>query len=100
MPNNIYLLQVRYIIDYYDGDLDPGSHRFAQLDVRPAIDSFEALADRVKVRDELKVSFESEMDKGLLTSHNCHGGGANPILNPWKKSSQIPFFIFIMNKEW
>ena len=56
---------MRYIIDYYDGDLDPGSHRFAQLDVRPAIDSFEALADRVKVRDELKVSFESGMDKGL-----------------------------------
>merc|ERR1711915_341284 len=42
--------EVRYIIDYYDGDLDPGSHRFAQLDVRPAMDSFEAVADRVKVR--------------------------------------------------
>ena len=40
---------MRYIIDYYDGDLDPGSHRFAQLDVRPALDSFEALTDRVKV---------------------------------------------------
>merc|ERR1712098_407150 len=31
--------EVRYIIDYYDGDLDPGSHRFAQLDVRPAMDA-------------------------------------------------------------
>jgi len=41
--------EVRYIIDYYDGDLDPGSHRFAQLDVRPAVDSFEAAADRIKV---------------------------------------------------
>ena len=41
--------EVRYIIDYYDGELDPGSHRFAQLDVRPALDSFEAVADRVKV---------------------------------------------------
>ena len=41
--------EVRYIIDYYDGDLDPGSHRFAQLDVRPAMDSFEAVADRMKV---------------------------------------------------
>ena len=41
--------EVRYIIDYYDGDLDPGSHRFAQLDVRPAMDSFEAIADRMKV---------------------------------------------------
>merc|ERR1711953_712483 len=41
--------EVRYIIDYYDGELDPGSHRFAQLDVRPALDSFEAVADRFKV---------------------------------------------------
>ena len=41
--------EVRYIIDYYDGDLDPGSHRFAQLDVRPALDSLEALTDRCKV---------------------------------------------------
>ena len=41
--------EVRYIIDYYDGDLDPGSHEFAQLDVRPALDSLEAVADRFKV---------------------------------------------------
>ena len=41
--------EVRYIIDYYDGEMDPGSHRFAQLDVRPAMDSFEAIADRMKV---------------------------------------------------
>ena len=38
----------RYIIDYYDGELDPGSHEFALLDVRPALDSFEAVADRMK----------------------------------------------------
>merc|ERR1712037_849082 len=41
--------EVRYIIDYYDGELDPGSHRFAQLDVRPAMDSAEAVQDRMKV---------------------------------------------------
>merc|ERR1719245_2881934 len=41
--------EVRYIIDYYDGELETGSHRFAQLDVRPAMDSFEAIADRMKV---------------------------------------------------
>jgi len=41
--------EVRYIIDYYDGDLDPGSHRFAQLDVRPALDSVGAVQDRMKV---------------------------------------------------
>ena len=40
---------MRYIIDYYDGELETGSHRFAQLDVRPAMDSFEAIADRMKV---------------------------------------------------
>eukprot|EP00092_Neocalanus_flemingeri_P027982 GFUD01030379.1.p1 GENE.GFUD01030379.1~~GFUD01030379.1.p1 ORF type:complete len:247 (+),score=59.70 GFUD01030379.1:41-781(+) len=41
--------EVRYIIDYYDGELDPGSHEFALLDVRPAMDSFEAVSDRMKV---------------------------------------------------
>ena len=41
--------EVRYIIDYYDGELEPGTHRFAQLDVRPAMDSFEAVSDRMKV---------------------------------------------------
>jgi len=41
--------EVRYIIDYYDGQLDPGSHRFALLDVRPALDSLEAVQDRIKV---------------------------------------------------
>jgi len=40
---------VRYIIDYYDGELDPGSHKFAVLDVRPALDSFDAVWDRAKV---------------------------------------------------
>ena len=28
--------EVRYVIDYYDGDLNPGKHKFAKLDVRPA----------------------------------------------------------------
>lgn len=41
--------EVRYVIDYYDGDLEPGSHRFAKLDVRPALDSPEAVWDRMKV---------------------------------------------------
>jgi len=41
--------EVRYIIDYYDGDLNPGDYKFAQLDVRPAFDSFEAVWDRMKV---------------------------------------------------
>jgi len=41
--------EVRYIIDYYDGDLDQNTHKFAQLDVRPALDSFEAVWDRMKV---------------------------------------------------
>ena len=41
--------EVRYVIDYYDGDLKPGSHKFAKLDVRPALDSSEAAWDRMKV---------------------------------------------------
>jgi len=42
--------EVRYIIDYYDvGDVDPNTHHFAVLDVRPAIDSWQAIYDRMKV---------------------------------------------------
>ena len=41
--------EVRYVIDYYDGDLKPGSHKFAKLDVRPALDSLDAVWDRMKI---------------------------------------------------
>ena len=42
--------EVRYVIDYYDGELQPGTHEFAHLDVRPALDSLDAVWDRMKVR--------------------------------------------------
>jgi len=41
--------EVRYVIDYYDGDFEPGTHKFAKLDVRPAFDSLDAVWDRMKV---------------------------------------------------
>lgn len=42
--------EVRYVIDYYDvGEVDTKTHEFAVLDVRPAIDSLEAVWDRMKV---------------------------------------------------
>lgn len=41
--------EVRYIIDYYDGSIDPKSGSFALLDVRPAMDSFGNIWDRMKV---------------------------------------------------
>jgi len=41
---------VRYIIDYYDGgDVNPNDHKFAILDVRPALDSPTAAWDRMRV---------------------------------------------------
>jgi len=41
---------VRYVIDYYDGGaVDPNSYQFALLDVRPAMDSWSACWDRMKV---------------------------------------------------
>jgi len=40
---------VRYIIDYYDGGSLDARYRFALLDVRPAMDSFENVWDRMKV---------------------------------------------------
>lgn len=40
--------EVRYIIDYYDGGAVKESGEFTLLDVRPALDSFGAVNDRVK----------------------------------------------------
>lgn len=40
--------EVRYVIDYYDGGFLEETGNFALLDVRPALDSFEALWDRMK----------------------------------------------------
>lgn len=42
--------EVRYVIDYYDGgEVNPADHKFAILDVRPALDSPTAMWDRMKV---------------------------------------------------
>lgn len=41
--------EVRYVIDYYEGDLDNSTYQFSILDVRPAFDSLEAVWDRAKV---------------------------------------------------
>ena len=42
----------RYVIDYYDSPSDsPASQKFAQLDVRPALDSRTAVWDRMKVHN-------------------------------------------------
>lgn len=40
--------EVRYIIDYYDGGAVQRNGEFTLLDVRPALDSFSALNDRLK----------------------------------------------------
>lgn len=40
---------IRYVIDYYDGGDVDDKYRFALLDVRPAMDSFVNLWDRMKV---------------------------------------------------
>jgi len=40
--------EVRYVIDYYDGGSPDERFRFAILDVRPAMDSFENIYDRIK----------------------------------------------------
>lgn len=40
---------VRYVIDYYDGEIEKTTARFALLDVRPAMDSFQNIWDRMTV---------------------------------------------------
>uniref|UniRef100_A0A673MRR4 Holocytochrome c-type synthase n=1 Tax=Sinocyclocheilus rhinocerous TaxID=307959 RepID=A0A673MRR4_9TELE len=41
--------EVRYVIDYYDGDINKDTYQFSILDVRPAINSLEAVWDRMRV---------------------------------------------------
>ena len=41
--------EVRYVIDYYDGDINKDTYEFSILDVRPAFDSMDAVWDRMKV---------------------------------------------------
>ncbi|KAH9499923.1 hypothetical protein Btru_076933 [Bulinus truncatus] len=68
--------EVRYVIDYYDGGNVSKNYEFALLDVRPALDSFEAVKDRVKVAiwrwtsrsEDVVTSTNSESDKTLNSS--------------------------------
>ncbi|KAG7525454.1 hypothetical protein JOB18_026957 [Solea senegalensis] len=41
--------EVRYVIDYYDGEINKDTYQFSILDVRPAFDSLGAVWDRMKV---------------------------------------------------
>ncbi|XP_071398895.1 holocytochrome c-type synthase-like [Centroberyx affinis] len=41
--------EVRYVIDYYDGEINKDTYEFSILDVRPAFDSLDAVWDRMKV---------------------------------------------------
>ncbi|XP_028290213.1 holocytochrome c-type synthase [Gouania willdenowi] len=41
--------EVRYVIDYYDGEINTENYQFSILDVRPAFDTLEAVWDRMKV---------------------------------------------------
>lgn len=41
--------EVRYVIDYYDGEINQDTYQFSILDVRPAFDSLGAVWDRMKV---------------------------------------------------
>jgi hypothetical protein len=48
-------VEVRYVIDFYTGSKTPGAAVTMHLDVRPALDSHQAVLDRIKwaVRSEL-----------------------------------------------
>ncbi|KAM6953650.1 holocytochrome c-type synthase-like [Aplochiton taeniatus] len=41
--------EVRYVIDYYDGEINRDTYEFSVLDVRPAFDSIDAVWDRMRV---------------------------------------------------
>jgi cytochrome c heme-lyase len=42
--------EVRYVIDFYAGAPAPGAQASMHLDVRPALDSFGAVVDRLRMQ--------------------------------------------------
>nr|CAG4646540.1 EOG090X0CJG [Macrothrix elegans] len=68
--------EVRYVIDYYDGGQVTKDYKFALLDVRPAMDSWENCWDRMKVawwrwrysREETSPVFEHKQPNGEQSS--------------------------------
>ncbi|CAL1535571.1 unnamed protein product [Lymnaea stagnalis] len=54
--------EIRYIIDYYDGGKISKNYEFALLDVRPALDSFEAFKDRMRVAVWRWTAARNELD--------------------------------------
>lgn len=69
--------EVRYIIDYYDGGKVQENYQFTLLDVRPALDSFGAFYDRMKVagirwRMDLKHKlFGSDSENSIDNHHEA-----------------------------
>ncbi|XP_066581065.1 holocytochrome c-type synthase [Prorops nasuta] len=61
---------VRYIIDYYDGGSIDDKYKFALLDVRPAMDSWENIWDRMKVAWwRWRFSHETEKEATTVQTH-------------------------------
>ncbi len=49
-PVTFHLLQVRYVIDFYNAAPEPGKPIGMHLDVRPALDSPGAALDRLRMQ--------------------------------------------------
>ncbi len=70
--------EVRYVIDYYDGGKVSEDYKFALLDVRPAMDSWENCWDRMKVawwrwkysREESTPVFEQKSEQEVPVKNN------------------------------
>jgi hypothetical protein len=43
-------MQVRYVIDFYNAAPEPGKPIGMHLDVRPALDSLDAVLDRIRMQ--------------------------------------------------
>lgn len=52
----VYLRQVRYVIDFYNAAPLPDGPVAMHLDARPALDSFGALADRLRMQAKYMAS--------------------------------------------
>lgn len=65
--------EVRYVIDFYSGQPEPGKPLSVYLDVRPALDSIESVFDRVRWQWHEKIQpllpFRGVFTSDVSTSH-------------------------------